>query len=437
MPLQFIRKSFSSLDDYKRHREHIDASKDFKSICPLDLVRQCISLSDFCRHKVSARGIRLFVEFIDFALTPSFDGFFKCTDDYKYQEPTVKAAVTTIIGLTSAKYVAEKDWGIPRLLHCKELNSYFRMGNCIYSATNSRFIPDFFGVDDNDEGYLFEAKGSGIPSNSVKGNSRKDTNRLQHAIDDQLTSIRGIRTPSKSYVIGKSSAYVVEGGFRDNIFMISDIDPSPISGIEMMLNPAEAYINYYSAFLDNRITSTNSSPVRIEGKEYDVFPIPGTEYSMGVVKDLPNAVRELAKAYESFTGMASGTIDRYGFRGAVANSGSHLGESREKASLATIRELENNDIISTETTHRALRKEGIAESVDLAQQPTFNTKTLKESLTPVMPADAYGYIEEAYQSTIQRHRLIEEIDQITSEIEPATTKDYSIGPDGFALFRDI
>lgn len=435
MPLQFIRKSFYSLDDYKKHHEHIDANKDIKFICPLDLVRQCISLSDFCGHKVSARGIGLFVEFIDFALAPSFDRFLKCTDDYKYQEPTIKTAVTTIIGLTSAKYIAEKDWGIPRLLHCKELDSFFQMDDCIYSATNSRFIPDFFGVGANGEGYLFEAKGSGIPLNSVKGNSRKDTNRIERAIRKQLGSINGIRTPSQSYVMKKSNAYVVEGGFRDGIFMISDIDPSPRGNILMLLNPAEAYISYYSTLLDNRIVSANSSPVKIEGKEYDVFPIPGTEYSMGVVKGLPDAVRDLAEAYGSYNEMISGAIDRYGFRGAVANSSSYLDESREKSSLATMRKLENNDAISTEIARRALRKEGIAESADLAQQPTFDAKTLKESLIPIMPADAYGYIEEAYQSTIQRHGLIEEIDRITGGIEPDADEDYSIGPDGLALFK--
>lgn len=437
MPLRFIRKSYSSLDDYGRHHARIDASRDLRYICPLDLARQCISLADFCGHKVSTRGISLFVEFINFALAPSSDGFLKCTDDYKYQEPTIKTAITTIVGLASAKYIAEKDWGIPRLLHCKELSNYFQMDDCIYSATHSRFIPDFFGVNPQDVGYLLEAKGSGVPSNSTIGNSRKSTGRIQHAIDDQLGSINGIRTPSKSYVIGKDNRYAVESGFNKHVFMISDIDPSPRGNISMLLNPAEAYISYYSALLDDRIASANSSPVRIEGKEYVVFPISGTEYSIGALRDLSDAVRDLAKAYEPFAKTVSAIVDKYGFHGASADSSSHFGKSHKKTPLAVTKKFENDEAISTEITHQVLRKTSIAESVESTRQPTFDVKTLKESLAPIMPADAYGHIEEAYQSTIQKHGLIKEIGQITSDVEPVATKEYSIGPDGFALFKGM
>ena len=437
MSSQFIRKSYSSLGDYDRNYAHIDVNSNFDSVCPLDLVRQCISLADFCGHKVSARGIGLFVEFIDFALAPSSDGFLKCTDDYRQQEPTVKTAITTIVGLASAKYIAEKDRGIRRLLHCKEMNNYFQMDDCIYSVSDSRFIPDFFGINANDEGCLFEAKGSGIPLNSTTGNSRKSTGRIRHAIEDQLKAIGGIRTPSKSYIIGKNKSYVVESGFRDSIFMISDIDPSSQGSISMLLNPAEAYISYYSALLADQTASANSSPVKIEGTEYVVFPIPGTEYSMGVVKDLPSAVRRLAEAYEPFQETVSKVIDRHGFGGANVTPSRRLSESRKKASLTAINRPESNEAAFTEISSRALMKTTKNDSYELAQSPILDRKTLEKSLVPIMPADAYGYIAEAYQSTIQKYVLIEEIDQITTEIEPATTKDYSIGPDGFALFKGV
>lgn len=437
MPLRFIRKSYSSLDDYGRHHAHIDASRDLRYICPLDLARQCISLADFCGHKVSTRGISLFVEFINFALAPSSDGFLKCTDDYKYQEPTIKTAITTIVGLASAKYIAEKDWGIPRLLHCKELSNYFQMDNCIYSATHSRFIPDFFGVNPQDIGYLFEAKGSGVPSNSTIGNSRKSTGRIQHAIDDQLGSINGIRTPSKSYVIGKDNRYAVESGFNEHVFMISDIDPSSRGNISMLLNPAEAYIGYYSALLDNRTTSANNSPVRIEGREYVVFPISGTKYSMGALSGLSGAVRELAEAYKPFPKTVSKIIDRYGFRGASMTSSDHLRKSYEKTPLTVTKKLGNDEAISTEITHQVLRKANTDRSLEIARHSNLGSKTLRESLVPVMPADAYSRIEEAYLSTIQKHGLIKEIGQITSDVEPVATKEYSIGPDGFALFKGM
>lgn len=213
------------------------------------------------------------------------------TDDFCYSEPSVKGAISFLVGMTMAQLVPVRLFNIVSpLFHLKDprLILLDNQGRDI-QVKDLKNTPDYFCYDDSDSGYFIEAKGSGAqnytPTNQIKdacvqlaklskpkNYSKRKPNKRNTKTKTAISGIAGITIKTKNkvnktYLI--SSRHVISTHFApDHSLICTDVDPEPAAdgSIIEIKEPSYAtylcYENVLSILIEHldEITTVRPSP---------------------------------------------------------------------------------------------------------------------------------------------------------------------------------
>ena len=219
-----------------------------------ELLDACITLGRFDGHN-NRRLIDAMKSIIKFCVEDN--GNLACIDDFRFAEPSFKVIGSTVLGMATTKVVAEKQFGVSQLFHLKDSIIFDRNKMKFYYGKRG-LIPDFFGLDDNRDPFLFEAKGTSLK----KGVSTKkpDKSRMSHAVD-QLRSIALVQLANqtrasfhfykgKSHYFNISNQYAIGVGFDSGNLKVWEVDPESSSENSLIINSYQLIFDYYAAFAD-------------------------------------------------------------------------------------------------------------------------------------------------------------------------------------------
>ena len=219
---------FKSVSDYYLNKCNCKKIK----VSRKDLVRYAISIGEFSNTTLDDQCITFYTSLVNMAFYESKDKFIM-GNSYKNAETTIKTSIGFLIGMISAKCVAEKEFKIDYLFHLKD-------PNIDYSSSGK--VPDFFGIAPHNNGhkaYIIEAKGTVM--------KRVGNNRVTHA-KNQTESVTEIKLDDGKNVITYNNfkRHVVTSSQRNDEYIISDIDPDENNGNKKIyINQNLAYFNYY------------------------------------------------------------------------------------------------------------------------------------------------------------------------------------------------
>lgn len=233
---------------------HTCAGSSNLGISISELLDACITLGRFDGHN-NRRLIDAMKSIIKFCVEDN--GNLTCIDDFRFAEPSFKVIGSTVLGMATTKVVAEKQFGVSQLFHLKDSIIFDRDKMKFYYGKHS-LIPDFFGLDDNRDPFLFEAKGTSLK----KGVSTRkpDKPRMSHAVD-QLQSIALVQLANqtrasfhfykdKGRYFNISNQYAIGVGFDSDNLKVWEVDPESSSENSLIINSYQVIFDYYAAFAD-------------------------------------------------------------------------------------------------------------------------------------------------------------------------------------------
>ncbi|MFS0937983.1 hypothetical protein [Enterococcus casseliflavus] len=207
-----------------------------------DLIRYAISVGEFSNFTLSSEGNAFYKSLVEMAFVSSGNKFI-IGNSYKNAESTVKTSIGFIIGMISAKCVAEKVFGIRYLFHLKDPQiEYLTDG----------FLPDFFGLDQNGVPYIVEAKAT-YENRVTKPRVEKGKKQTESVKKIKLEDDNGVR------LYNNFERHVVTSSFKDNEYILGDIDPNEKNGSKKVyIYENLAYFNYYKSIYNYLSSNSNS-----------------------------------------------------------------------------------------------------------------------------------------------------------------------------------
>lgn len=205
---------FATLSDYQQHNGGGGVQIDVVDCSRADLKRYSLQNGSFDGHVIHSRSGKRFYQSIPrFALAydPALNSYVM-TDDYRYAEPSYKAAVSFYLGMIGVRVVFEKLMGGSKLgrilLHAGNRKQF------VLKSRSGRQKPDFIALDENGDPYaLFEGKGS-----SDGGVKRHQIERGKDQVEDvfsvTLSGACGMPGVMKQGV--DLERHVVASGFFDH-----------------------------------------------------------------------------------------------------------------------------------------------------------------------------------------------------------------------------
>ena len=274
-------KIYDTVDEYKNQKIKMTGDMD---VSMLDLKRYAVSLGNFSGRKITDKGEKFYEYLLEMSLEEYMRKkmkYFKIGEDYKNAEASIKNSISFFMGMIAAKAVAEKRYKVPLLYHLTdEILSCTTVGIQTTANVSSQappkseknFRPDFFGVNNKDEGFLFEAKGT--------VSKRSGNKTIEHA-KEQIRNIGSVTlqkgTGNSKYDNSQLKGYIVASSFDKNDHLTYHcIDPEPEGGKKIEIGWEKAMILYYQNIM-NFLTSNRTVPddqdSRFVVSEYGLYKI--------------------------------------------------------------------------------------------------------------------------------------------------------------------
>lgn len=168
------------------------------------------------------------------------NGYFSISEDYANAETSYKIAISFAMGMLAARIIANNKYKISRLYHFTDsrLNTRLKRGE---------MAPDWFGLDNKGNAYLFESKGT------ISNRISSDT--VDHA-KNQLRNVKSVTVISTGikYNYTEIQKHVIGSCFSkydkvDDVWHIHDVDPEEDSGMEFTINIDKECFKYYQTFI--------------------------------------------------------------------------------------------------------------------------------------------------------------------------------------------
>jgi hypothetical protein len=220
------------------------------------------------------------------------EGYFVKSQTYAGANSERKALLSEKVGVLAAKAISEKLFKIPQLFYLDDDSIKKEYGE------NGAKRPDFFGVNMQNDGFLFEAKGTG------------DTTFRRQVVlkaKDQLKNIELINFQGVDYTA--LSRYISAARFDEKNRLVFDlIDPPAMQpepeddeepkGLEIVLKE-KAYLQkkYYRSIyqlLDAQNMAARTETVVLKGTRYLVTEV-DSNIRFGLIKD----IFDILKSYQS------------------------------------------------------------------------------------------------------------------------------------------
>lgn len=249
-------RTFDTVDGYIRKRF---VPSDLK-VKRKDLIKYAILVGEFSNFSVTEEGKIFYKSLVDMVFIDS-NNKFVAGDSYKNAETTVKTSIGFLIGMISAKCVADKVFNIAYLYHLKDprIKEY-----------KSQLHPDFFGIDHVGNAYIIEAKATHNKrvDNSIVIKGKKQTQSVKkvwYELDN------GNIQPYNYF-----KRHVVATSFDNNEYIISNIDPDEKNGKkEIYMNENLNIFNYYKNIYNYLVSKSNNSlgkeKIKIDQLEFVVL----------------------------------------------------------------------------------------------------------------------------------------------------------------------
>lgn len=207
-----------------------------------DLIKYAIMVGEFSNFTLSIKGRDFYKSLVDMAFISSGNKFI-ISSSYKNAESTVKTSIGFIIGMISAKCVAEKVFGVKYLFHLKDPQiDYLTDG----------YLPDFFGLDQNGVPYIVEAKAT-YKDKVTNQRVEKAKKQTESVIEIELEDDSGIR------IFSNFERHIVTSSFKNNEYVVSDIDPNENNGKKKVyINENLAFFNYYKNIYNYLLSKSNT-----------------------------------------------------------------------------------------------------------------------------------------------------------------------------------
>lgn len=225
-----------------------------------DLIKYAILVGEFSNFSVTEEGKIFYKSLVDMVFIDS-NNKFVAGDSYKNAETTVKTSTGFLIGMISAKCVADKVFNIAYLHHLKDprIKEY-----------KSQLHPDFFGIDHVGNAYIIEAKAT--------HNKRVD-NSIVIKGKEQTQSVKKVWYELDNGNIQPYNYFkrhVVATSFDNNEYIISNIDPDEKNGKkEIYMNENLNIFNYYKNIYNYLVSKSNNSlgkeKIKIDQLEFVVL----------------------------------------------------------------------------------------------------------------------------------------------------------------------
>lgn len=243
---------YNSVSDYPKN---IALSHDI-TISSSDFVKYAYTLGNFNGYKPSNEGKKFYQSLIDMALKEDAKKTYTyISNDYSHAEQSIKGAISFFMGMIAAKAVADKKYNVDTLFHLKD--EYIE-----YKSKGNRH-PDFFGVSESGEAFLFEAKGA--------SSNRKISDKIASA-KDQLSAVSYVQFTDRFYcsqehqkkkyqlLTGQITTLnrhaVVSVPSSDQVLHYYDIDPEEEGGEPLSIDADAAVRDYYGDIMKLLRTET-------------------------------------------------------------------------------------------------------------------------------------------------------------------------------------
>lgn len=252
----FELRTFDTVDDY--------ISKTFVpselKVKREDLIKYAVLVGEFSNFSVTEEGKIFYKSLVDMVFIDS-NNKFVAGDSYKNAETTVKTSIGFLIGMISAKCVADKVFNIAYLHHLKDPR---------IKGYKSQFHPDFFGIDHDGNAYIIEAKATYNKkvANPVVIKGKKQTQSVKEVLYELDN---GNLQPYNDF-----KRHVVATSFENNEYIISNIDPDEKNGEkEIYMNENLNIFNYYKSIYNYLVSKSNNSlgkeKIKIDQLEFIVL----------------------------------------------------------------------------------------------------------------------------------------------------------------------
>ena len=241
-------KEFASVCDYKADIFNTVSI----SISKADLIRYAISVGEFSNTILDRKGINFYSSFVEMAFYSKKNRFIK-GNSYDHAETSIKATISFLIGMVSAKCIAEKKYQIAYLFHLKEPQ---------ITKCKGGKQPDFFGISKNNS-YIIEAKGTDRAkvNNTTVDHAKTQTKSISQIDLQHSNNITSYTTFEK---------HIITSSYPGNQFIISDIDPDGKSGdIKITINTDKGYVKHYKS-LYNFLRDNETSETTRNGLDFVV-----------------------------------------------------------------------------------------------------------------------------------------------------------------------
>ncbi|WP_233619254.1 hypothetical protein [Enterococcus sp. S52] len=249
-------RTFDTVDDYL---SNTFVSSELK-VKKVDLMKYAVLVGEFSNFSVTKEGKIFYESLVDMVFN-HLNNKFVAGDSYKNAETTVKTSIGFLIGMISAKCVADKVFNIGYLHHLKDprIKEY-----------KSRLHPDFFGIDHDGNAYIVEAKAT---------NAEKVDNSKVKKGKEQTQSIKKVSYERDNGVVqlyDEFKRHVVTAAFENNEYILSDIDPDEKNGEkEIYMNENLVFFNYYKNIYNYLVSKSNNSlgkeKIKIDQLEFVVL----------------------------------------------------------------------------------------------------------------------------------------------------------------------
>lgn len=248
-------KIYDTTDDYKNKKIKISGDMD---VSMLDLKRYAISLGNYSSYSITKSGELFYHYLLEMSLEEYVSNqmdYFKIGEDYKNAEGSIKNSISFFMGMIAAKAVAEKKYKVSHLYHLTDeiiistpiiKQPIVNASSQAVTKTERKFRPDFFGVNDKDEGILFEAKGTV----SIGPGSKTIEHAKEQIRNIDCVTLKKI-TGNQKYDNSQLKGYVVASSFDKNDCLVYHcIDPYPEGEKEILIDWEKAMILYYQHIMN-------------------------------------------------------------------------------------------------------------------------------------------------------------------------------------------
>ncbi len=238
-------------DDIANYSYTYTDSKNL-DISTSELLDACITLGRF-NDRDNTQLVNAMKSIIKFCVEDN--GNLACIDDFRFSEPSFKVIGSTVLGMAVTKVVAEKQFSVSQLFHLKD-SIILDQNHMKFYYGKRNLIPDFFGLDDNQNPFLFEAKGTSLRK-GVSTN-KPDKSRMTHAVN-QLRSVALVQfanqtqtsfhfNKDKGRYFNISNQYAVGVGFENDNLKVWAVDPESSSENILIIDPYQSIFDYYAPF---------------------------------------------------------------------------------------------------------------------------------------------------------------------------------------------